>query len=95
MLFIGGYWADDGREREYCYKIIPQDIANDPRAMTLNGFDRVWGVLGQLGYRFRDAGHNHNYVKVSLSRPITSGHLKQLEGDFLITPDSGEELAFV
>lgn len=91
----GGYWADDGGDRNHCYKIIPKDIASKRREMTLHGFDRVYCVLGALGYRFRDAGHNDQYVIVSLNKNILPIHLIQLEDAFSIEDNDGTELAFM
>jgi hypothetical protein len=63
--------------------------------MTVNGFERVYRALGELGYRFRDAGHDHKCVIISLSSPISQKHLKQLEDAFSIEENDGAELAFV
>ena len=79
MYKTRGFWADDSSAREHCYKVIPREIAQNLREMTLYGFDRVYHALGELGYKFRDAGHNAEYVIISLSKKISQKHLKQLE----------------
>ena len=94
-MWQGGFWIDDSSQRQHCYKVIPDDMATDRRAMTLHGFDTVYQAFGELGYRFRDAGHNDQYVIVSLNKPLTQGHLRQLAAAFSITSDTGSELAFV
>ncbi len=94
MYHTGGYWAKDDGERTYCYKIVPLDIAQDPAQMTLKGFDIVYHALGARGYRFRDAGHNSEYVLVSLNKPLSTTHLRQLEDVFSIAEDTGSELVF-
>ena len=65
MYQTGGFWADSDIKREHCYKVIPKEIAQAPREMILHGFDRVYHALGELGYRFMDAGHNAKYVITS------------------------------
>ncbi len=92
----GAFWAEDySSKREHCYKVVPRDIAQDAGQMTLHGFDRVYQALGELEYRFRDAGHNAEYVIISLNKKISPKHLKQLEDAFSIKQDSGTELAFI
>ena len=96
MLFrTGGFW-DKGidSKREHCYRIIPLSISRDAREMTLHAFDLVYQSLGKLGYRFKDAGHNHENVVVSLDKQISKRHLRQLEGAFSIQEDAGKDLAF-
>lgn len=95
MYPTGGFWADDGSEREHCYKIAPRSIAQDVRQMRLHAFDLVYEALGKLGYRFRDAGHNHEKVVISLNKPINPKHLRRLESTFSIETDNGDELAFI
>ncbi len=95
MYQTGGFWADSDIKREHCYKVIPKEIAQAPREMILHGFDRVYHALGELGYRFMDAGHNAKYVIISLSKKISPKHLKQLEDAFDIEENSRTELAFV
>ena len=95
MYQTEGFWTDDSNQREHCYEVIPKDIAQDPREMTLHGFDRVYQALGELGYRFRDAGHNAKHVIISLNKKIIQKHLKQLEDALSIEDNSGTELAFV
>ena len=94
MYHTGGYWAKGDGERTYCYRIIPLDIAQDPAQMTLKGFDIVYQALGALWYRFRDAGHNSEYVLVSLNKPLSPAHLRKLEDVFSIAEDTGSELVF-
>ena len=43
---------------EHCYRVVPKSIAKDHRKMTLDSFDLVYQALGNLGYRFHDAGNN-------------------------------------
>ena len=97
MYQTGGFWDDgnDSSKREHCYKVIPIEIAQDRREMTLHGFDRVYQTIGKLGYKFRDAGHNVKFVLISLNKKINPKHLKQLEDTLSIEEDSGTELAFV
>lgn len=95
MWLTGGFWDDESSRREYCYKIIPRAIANDAREMTVRAFDIVYKTLGKLGYRFRDAGNNHEKVVISLNKSISPKHLKQLEEAFSIETDSGTDLAFI
>ncbi len=95
MYLTGGFWDDESSRREHCYKIIPRSIAQDRREMTVHAFDIIYEALGKLGYRFRDAGHNHEKVVVSLSRRITPKHLQQLGAAFSIEEDSGTDLAFI
>ena len=95
MYKTGGFWADDSSKREHCYKIIPRSIAQDVRQMTLHAFDLVYEALGNMGYKFRDAGHNHEKVVVSLNKPMSPKHLKRLKEAFSIETDDGSELAFV
>ena len=90
-----GFWDGDSSKREYCYRVIPKDVAQAPGKMTLHGFDIVYQALGELGYKFRDAGHNDMYVIVSLNKPIDPNHLKGLEEVLSIKEDNGTELAFV
>jgi len=95
MYKTNEFWADDSWKREHCYLIVPKSIAQNVRQMTLHAFDVVYQALGNLGYRFRDAGHNHEKVVISLNKPISPNHLKKLEDAFSIQPDDGAELAFV
>lgn len=95
MLKTGGFWVDDSSKREHCYKVIPRNIAQDPRKMTLHGFNKVYQVLGKLGYMFRDAGHSAKYVIISLNKKISAKHLKKLEDILSIEQNDGTELAFV
>jgi len=95
MFQTGGFWADEDSPREHCYKVVPLDIANDAREMTLHGFERVYHALGGLGYRFRDAGHNSEYAIISLRTPISSGHKKQLAEKFGIFDNDGVELSSI
>jgi len=95
MYRTGGFWADDSSRREHCYKVVPKSIAQDVRQMTLHAFDLVYETFGKLGYRFRDAGHNHEKVVISLDKPISPKHLGQLESVFSIENDDGVELAFM
>ena len=95
MYLTGGFWSDDGEKREFCYRIVPRAIAHDVRQMTLHSFELVYEALGKLGYRFRDAGHNHEKVVVSLNRQISLKHLDHLDREFCIEADSGSELAFI
>ena len=94
MYKTGGYWTDDNSEGDHCYKVIPLNIVHDQRQMTLDGFDIVYHTLGKLGYFFRDAGHNTEYVIISLSKAIGKKHLKLLEDAFSIEEDDGTELGF-
>lgn len=94
MIKTGGFWADEGAPREYCYRIVPLELANNIREMTVHAFDKVYDVFGRLGYLFRDAGHDAEKVVVSLDRPISLQHLEQLEDTFSIQQDSGVELGF-
>lgn len=95
MWKTGEFWDNHSSKREYCFKIIPKKIAEDVRQMTLYAFELVYQALGGLGYKFRDAGHNSEYVIISLNKAISKKHLKQLEDAFSITEDCGNELAFV
>lgn len=88
------YW-DSCEIREHCYRIIPKDIADDPQEMILHGFDRVYQAFGKVGYKFRDAGHNHQFVVVSLNRKISKTDLKFLSPKFSIETDNGDNLSFV
>ncbi|MBI2546987.1 MAG: hypothetical protein HYW23_00915 [Candidatus Aenigmarchaeota archaeon] len=91
----GGFWADDISKRGHCYKIIPKDIAQDSRQMTVHGFERVYQALGKLGYMFRDAGHDSSHIVVSLNKPISQRHLSRLMKTFYIEQGTRAELAFV
>lgn len=95
MFKTGGFWADESSPREHCYSIVPLRIAHDAREMTLNGFNLVYQALGNLGYLFRDAGHDSKKVVVSLNKPIIRKHLRELEGTLSIDKDSGLELSFI
>jgi len=95
MYKTGGFWADDSSKREHCYKVIPKSISQDARQMTLHAFDLVYESFGKLGYSFRDAGNNHERVVISLNKPISLKHLRNLESEFFIEKEDGVELAFV
>ena len=95
MYQTGAFWTDDSEKREHCYKLVPRSIAGDAREMILHSFELVYQALGNLGYRFRDSGHNHEKVIVSLNNPIRLKHLKKLEDVFFIDEDDGTDLAFV
>lgn len=94
-LSMRKFLDEESSKSEYCYKVIPLEIASDARQMTLNGFERVYKILGELGYRFRDAGHNAEYVIISLNKPISQKHLKKLEATLSISEDTGIELSVI
>jgi hypothetical protein len=93
MYAQGGFWDDRSMEREHCFRVTPLEISGTDR-MVREGFNVIYQALGILGYRFRDAGHNSKYAVVSLNKPISPRHIKELKDRFLIVPDSGTELAF-
>ncbi len=87
------YWALEESPREHCYWVVPLKILGDAREMTVHGFELVYLALGKLGYRFRDAGHDHLKVIISLDKPVSSGDLEKLAEKFWIMKDSGVELS--
>lgn len=91
---IADEFRDDGTDREHCYKIAP---VFDGEKLVVNDSEwkNIHGILGKLGYRFRDAVFNFNFAYVSLNKGITSEHLSQLEKTLSIAEDDGAELGWV
>src|SRR3989344_186836 len=90
MIKTGGFWDDTMSPRDNCYSVVPRNLAAGQ--MIVHGFEKVYQALGNLGYRFRDAGHDSRHVVVSLDRKIDPKHLEQLERSLSIEADSGDEL---
>ncbi|MDO8661555.1 MAG: hypothetical protein Q7K43_06710 [Candidatus Woesearchaeota archaeon] len=93
MWESSGYLWDNNGAREHCYKVIPKELANDARAMTLNCFDIIYAVLTKLNYKFRDAGNCAEYAIISLNKKISKKHLKNLEATLSIEPSNGDLLS--
>ena len=62
-----GYWAIEESPREYCYKIRPLSENGEPKFIAFKEWAETYLALGNLGYRFRDSGHNHEKIIVSLT----------------------------
>ena len=88
------FWAVEESPREFCYRIVPSKLLVGPEQMVHVGFEAVYLSLGELGYRFRDAGHDSEKVIVSLHRPLSQADIEKLTNQFLIQKDSGSDLGF-
>jgi len=105
MYMTGGYWSswpEDERSgyRDHCYRLSP---AGKGKVIMENDWLNVYKKLGEMGYRFRDAGHCADYMVISLNKPIAPKDMKRLtrfreikdlKDAFFVVPDSGYELGF-
>ena len=91
MYATSGFWAPENHPREHCFRVVPlQD--GKPVPVREPQWNSIYERLGNLGYLFRDAGHSFEYALVSLNKPIQVRHLRQLQRDFSIQPDTGNGL---
>jgi hypothetical protein len=90
----GPYWAEEWNPREYCYSIIPIKDKK-PENVTAEVWKKIFFMVGELGYLFRDAGHDIQHAVISLNKAITQEDLKKLEGKLRVSSNNGSELAFV
>lgn len=91
MIKTGGYWAESTSPREHCYLIAGK------KGKIFRGdglWKEIWNRFGELGYRFRDAGHSWDYAVISLDKPISKEHKERLNELFWIANDSGKQLGF-
>lgn len=91
MYQTGGFWAPENHPRDHCFRVVPLQ-GGKPVPVRESQWNRIYERLGKLGYLFRDAGHSWDYAPISLNMPISQRHLRQLQRDFSIQPDSGDGL---
>lgn len=91
---MSDFWAGEWGPREHCLKVVPLEDGN-PRSVYDGDWIDFYTTLGEMGYRFRDAGHSSDCIVVSMRTQISPEHRDQLADRYLIEEDSGAELAFV
>ena len=84
------YWADEWEPRDHCFRLT----RSLGPAIDSRDWDIVWGTLGNMGYRFRDAGYCSDYMVLSLDRELGPQARRFLtrEGGFKIQRDNGNDL---
>ena len=95
MFFkTGGYWAEELEPREHCYKAVPFEEYK-PKFVSNVDWEELYNRLGELGYRFQDAGHCSEYILISLNRVLEWEDRMKIWPDFTFFENSGDELGFV